>query len=48
MNQLFDYSRSVDETAIIAVANALRALAARSSLFALAARSSLFAVVARP
>jgi hypothetical protein len=39
MNCLFDNSPSVDETAIIAIANALRALAARSSLFAVVARS---------
>jgi hypothetical protein len=39
MNHLFDNVPSVDDAAIIAVANALRAPAARSSLFAVVARS---------
>jgi hypothetical protein len=39
MNYLAYKLRSVDEAAITAVANALRALAARPSLFAVVARS---------
>ncbi len=39
MNRLSDNTLRVDEATIAAVANALRALAARSTLFALVAHS---------